>query len=481
MSNKKRLHPVAMLLSFAKHVKEAALPLIIFVFVGSGDGYSWWHFLAIGGLLAFTIGNGIFSWLFYTYHIENKELRIHQGFIFRKKRYIPRERIQSIDFSQGIIQRVFGLVKVQIETAGGGGEPEVVMSALRRSDADLLKDELYERRKSIEEHTEEESVTRSLQYKLTWRQLLIAASTSGGIGVILSFVAAIGSQIDNIIPDEFYMSVSERVMNATLPFILAGAAFLLLLSWFFAVLGTVLKYGGFVLSRVEDDLIINRGILEKRQLTIPVHRIQAIRVVEGLLRQPFGYSVVYVESGGGGGEDEQFSTVMFPLIKRRNLKGFLQEVLPEVSIHEDCRALPVKARSRYMVRFSLPVLIPIGLISFFVPYGYFSVLLLPVACLIGYLHYRDAGWGWKQGVALLQFRQIGRTRIYVARKRIQAMEMQTTFFQKYRGLTTFQVSILSSFAGKQFRVRDIEQINGESLLNLYSYSSNNINELNKKE
>ena len=119
-------------------MKEAALPLIFFVFVGGGNGYSWWHFVAIGALIVFTIGNGVLGWIFYTYHVENKELRIHQGFIFRKKRFIPSERIQSIDFSQGVIQRPLGLVKVQIETAGGGGEPEVVMSALRRADAEVL-------------------------------------------------------------------------------------------------------------------------------------------------------------------------------------------------------------------------------------------------------------------------------------------------------------------------------------------------------
>ncbi|WP_053216247.1 PH domain-containing protein [Guptibacillus hwajinpoensis] len=468
MFDRKRLHPVAMLLSFISSIREAALPLIFFVFVGRG-GYSWWHFVAIGGLLVFTLVNGVMGWLFYTYQIQNNELRIHQGFIFRKKRFIPRERIQSIDFSQGVIQRLFGLVKVQIETAGGGGEPEVVMPALRRLDAERLKEELYDKKSTIEEVDEE--VAPVLEYKLTWRQLLIAASTSGGIGVVLSFVAAIGSQLDDLIPGEFYTRATETILDATIPLILITVAFILILSWIFSVAGTVLKYGGFVLSRQENDLLIHRGVLEKRQLTIPVHRIQAIRVVEGLLRQPFGYAAIYVESGGGGGKDEQFSTVLYPLMKRKHIKSFLKEALPEIPIHNDVESLPTRARRRYMIRFTLPTLIPIGVLSYFIPYGYISILLIPLACLIGYLHYRDAGWSVKKGIALLQFRQIGRTRVYVARRRIQAMEMQTTYFQKRRLLTTFQLSILSSFAGKQFRVRDIDQFEGQSLLDWYSYEA----------
>jgi putative membrane protein len=472
MSEKKRLHPVAMLLSFVKYAKEAAIPLIFFVFVGGGNGYTWWHFLMIGALLLFTIGNGVLGWFFYTYHIENNELRIHQGFIFRKKRFIPRERIQSIDFSQGLIQRAFGLVKVQIETAGGGGEPEVVMSALKRNDAEMLKSNLYQKRNAVaDEMLEEVEEKPSLLYKLSWKELLITASTSGGIGVVLSFVAAIASQVDDFIPNQFYESVTERVMDATLPFILLAVAFLLLISWFFSVVGTVLKYGGFVLTRQEDDLIISRGILEKRQLTIPVHRIQGIRIVEGLLRQPFGYSVLYVESGGGGGKEEQFSTVLFPLVKRKRVKTLLGEILPEMAIHDECSPLPIRAKRRYFIRFLLPAVLPLGLITYFVPYGAFSILLLPICCLIGYFHYRDAGWGIKKDVALLQFRQISKTRVYVARKNIQAMELETTFLQEPKQLTTFKISILSSFAGKQFRVKDIEHTNGEELLNWYSYSA----------
>ncbi|MGA9287055.1 MAG: PH domain-containing protein [Anaerobacillus sp.] len=476
MSEKKRLHPAAMLLSLIRHVKEAALPLLFFVFVGGGNGYSWWHFLAIGALVIFTIGNGVLGWFFYTYHVTNKELRIHQGFIFRKKRFIPSERIQSIDFSQGVIQRLFGLVKVQIETAGGGGEPEVVMSALRRADAEVLRSELYEKRKTVkDESVEIIEEAEQLQYQLSWRDLLIAASTSGGIGVVISFVAAIGSQVENLIPDEFYESVTERVLDATLTYVLLAVALLLLISWFFSVLGTVFKYGGFILSRVDDDIIINRGILEKRQLTIPVHRIQAIRIVEGVLRQPLGYSTLYVESGGGGGKEEQFATILFPLIKRNKVRDLLGEILPEVSIHEECVSLPVRARRRYLFRFMVPALLPVGLITYFLPYGAFSFLLLPIAGGLGYLHYRDAGWGVKEGVALLQFRHIGRTRVYVARSHIQAMEMDTTLLQKPRQLTTFKVSILSSLAGKQFRVRDLEQDSGDALMNWYSYRNDNNN------
>ena len=54
----------------------------------------------------------------------------------KKKRYIPFERIQSLDFSEGILQRPFGLVKVKVETASSSSsEAEAVLTAIKKSDA----------------------------------------------------------------------------------------------------------------------------------------------------------------------------------------------------------------------------------------------------------------------------------------------------------------------------------------------------------
>ena len=80
---------------------------------------------------------GIISWLRYTYRVEDGELRIESGVFVRKKRYIPFERIQSLDFSEGILQRPFGLVKVRVETAGSSGsqDAEAVLTAITKAEA----------------------------------------------------------------------------------------------------------------------------------------------------------------------------------------------------------------------------------------------------------------------------------------------------------------------------------------------------------
>lgn len=45
-------------------------------------------------------------------------------------------------------------------------------------------------------------------------------------------------------------------------------------------------------------MVIERGLIEKRQLTLAYRRITAVRIIKSIIRQPFGFVSVYVESAG---------------------------------------------------------------------------------------------------------------------------------------------------------------------------------------
>lgn len=85
----------------------------------------------------FLIVHAFLQWLRFTYRIEDGEFRIESGVFVRKKRYIKLGRIHSIDISEGIIQRIFRLVKVNIETAGGT-QADAVLSAISKRDAERI-------------------------------------------------------------------------------------------------------------------------------------------------------------------------------------------------------------------------------------------------------------------------------------------------------------------------------------------------------
>ncbi|MCY7932310.1 PH domain-containing protein, partial [Bacillus inaquosorum] len=114
-------------------------------------------------------------------------------------RYISIDRIQTMNTSAGVIQQIFKLVKLQIETAGGGKEAEAVLSAISVEEAERIKEAVFKKKaqRHESEHDKEwleaeqeliPAVEPEEHYRMNMKELLMAASTSGGIGVIISAV-----------------------------------------------------------------------------------------------------------------------------------------------------------------------------------------------------------------------------------------------------------------------------------------------------
>ncbi len=213
---------------------------------------------------------------------------------------------------------------------------------------------------------------------------------------------------------------------------------LLLLAWLISLVGSIIRFGGFQLVREGDNIKINRGLLEKQQLTLPIKRIQAIRVVEGVLRQPFGMVSVQVVSISNSASAKGEGNVLFPLLPRAQLNRFLQEIAPEFAMTINIQGLPVRARRRYLIVTTLPALIIAILGAIYLPWGYLAFIIVPLAAWLGNSQYKAAGWQLGADKLLLRSRVLGRVMTIVPRRRIQSLDMSQHFFQKRLGLTTLR-------------------------------------------
>src|SRR5699024_2681282 len=217
MFEEKRLHPTTIFFNFFQFLKEFALPIILGFFTFRGQAL--FYLLII--LVAIFIINLVFSiasWYRFTYRVEDGELRIEHGIFVRKKRYISINRIQSINLTQSVFHRLFKLTKVQIETAGSGGQAEGSLTAVSLEEGRLFRIKL--KSISIEDHVPDEHVDESTNPtdKISARRLFIAGTTSGSIGVLAAFFAFFVSQVEQLIPGEVFNQSFEWVigLNVTL-------------------------------------------------------------------------------------------------------------------------------------------------------------------------------------------------------------------------------------------------------------------------
>lgn len=463
MNKLKRLHFAAIIVTFIQTLRIFFFPLVFSFFLGGSEGsIGFFRFEYIWILiLLYMFLSGIAEWYSFKYKLDEGELYVEKGIFVKKKRYIQSRRVQSVDISAGIIQRLFGLVKLTIETAGGGAEPEVQLVAIRREEAEKIRLALLQT--SVEKGNDEREADPI--WTLSNERLFIAALTSSGVGIVISAVLALFSQIEEFLPETIYEKAFRFLSESSIIFIVVIVMTIVIIAWIISMIGTMLKYANFHITKAGEEFVISRGLLEQRQLTLHENRITAVRIVRNLLRQPFGFATVYVESAGGGSQEEQLSTVLFPLIKESEIAEELSNVLPTYCFAFHIEPIPKRALPRALFRVTIiPLFITLVVALVISPLGYYGFIVVFISLILGFFQYRDAGTGNNDQYIWIRYRKVSQITVISKRQKVQAVEVSASFFQRRRDLATFRFSILSSVAGKTFSVVDVDKERSNSLL-----------------
>jgi putative membrane protein len=471
---KRRLHPVGMLLAalgtIRRWIGAAAFPGVAALINGQFGMRTLLLVLLIAVLIsAFSAVWGVLTWRATTYRVSGGAFHLKRGVLQKSERSLPLERIQSVNTVQGIVQRLFGVVEVRVEAAGGGEEPEISLPALSQSAARTLREELTRTRRTSGEAGAflQEEPSPTVLRRLSVRDLLVAGMTSGQIGIAASIVAGASQMVDGLFPGNLAERLTEALLPRTVFAILLFVLAFVLFAWVLAILGTVLAHAGFTLSRSSDGkyLHIKRGLFSRYETTVPLARIQAIKVVEGVLRQPFGLAAVRVESAGFA-EERGVSTILFPLLPRKEAEEFVRTAAPSFGVSlEDLKPLPARVRRRYALRAALPVLlVTTPAIIFFFPWSLSILLLALPAALYGLLRHQAAGHSLDGDRLVLRFRRLARTTVVAPRGRLQSRGYSVSPFQRRLGLATLEVEVASGSGGAAFRLTDLEVVSAVDMV-----------------
>ncbi|MFJ5770713.1 PH domain-containing protein [Psychrobacillus sp. NPDC093180] len=481
---KNKLHPISAVINFVKVLKEMIIPFIVVIALngfggrdGAGDWSSYITYGIYGIMLIFLLVSGIIKWKRFRYWFEEEELRIEYGLFVKKKRYIPFERIQSLNYTEGIFHRPFGLVKVKVETAGGGAtkEADAELTAITKAAAEQIKLEMLQAKNKLTEPIDDSAevqqvvkVERQSIFKMSPKDLFVLASTSGGVGVFFSGLAVFVSQFSNVIP---YEAIYEEIVV----FIRFGALIValvvfvvLLIAWIVSVVLTFINYYEFTIIVEDEEIIITRGLLEKKKVTIPLSRIQGVRVVENPLRQLMGYASVIVDSAGGSLAEKDEKIRLLPLIKKTKITPILQEIFPELQFDPILTKVPKRSR-KFFYRLDYIWMIPVaGAVSyFFFPFGLLSLLLFPLSYGLGVWQQKTAGYYLNERQLVIQYRLFSKVIVWMEKRRIQSMTERATLFQKKANVSSIITTIKSGVSGASTTIPHIEKTDAEMILNWY--------------
>lgn len=491
----RRLHPAWILLSLIRSARGFVIPVAVLLFSGSrGDT----PFLAVGGgIAALSIAAQTATWWLFRYEVADGKLRVRSGLFNRQERSVPLDRIQAVDVAETPLQRLLGIVRIRIETAAGGtAGSDVTLEALSRADAADLRARLGAARQRTAALRQPATTpgdpprpagrpatlafgeSGELIRALSPGALLAAGATSGRIGPALAIFGFVSQLADDVLPERLWERLAMLAPGFSFRGVLIAAAVIGVGAWLLAIGSTVLAFGGFALRREGDQLQISAGLLDRRRSTIPLGRIQAITITEGLLRQPFGLAALRIESAGYG-TDSAESGVLFPLIRRSEIAGLLERACPEVAVALTGPAAvrlagpPPRARRRYVLGGVWSVLLAtVGttLAAWAIPpapwwWGLAPLALVPPVALLGLLGYRDAGWAVDAGGRLVvRGRGLARQTAVMPLRRIQRREIGRDLLQRRARLATFRAAVASGGAGGRVEVAHLDDEEADALL-----------------
>ena len=501
-SEGRRLHAFTVVSRALRLARQLLLPAIVGGVSAGGDAEGTLTLilliLSVPSLLV-----AIAQWIAFRFRLDGDELILDSGVLSRRRRVIPVARIQNVDLAQSPLERIAGVARLRLETASGGRETEAVLEVLPVAEARAVQGELLRRRAAARQRLRADALpgdaaalhddaaaahapppaddasvpyealdapTPRVLLRLSVPDLAVAGATANEAGLIAAGLATLLQLADDLGGldriDGWFEAVLARGASVGLGGAAAAMAIVVVVfvvaGWLVSIVATMVRFHGFTLTRVGDDLRREYGLLSRHHSTVPLERVQAIRIEETLLRRPLGLAALKIETAGaapgqqgagGGGGAEAF----VPIARRRDVERLLREVFQDARF-QGVTLNPVApvSRRRGFVRLAVPIAAAAVLLGALATREWLALLLLLApAALFAREQYRARAWARAGGYALARLGVFTRLTWVVPARKIQTLHTRETPFQRRWQLATLYMD--TAAGGRVARVVDLHR------------------------
>jgi membrane protein YdbS with pleckstrin-like domain len=139
-----RVSPRARLMWLTSAALQGAVLLVVLLVIGPVRDWvplPWWV-LTLGALAVVAYAAVVPPWRYLVHRWETTATAVYTqtGWWARERRIAPMSRIQTVDYEEGALARLFGLASVTVTTASAAGALEI--AGLDKARAQQLVDEL---------------------------------------------------------------------------------------------------------------------------------------------------------------------------------------------------------------------------------------------------------------------------------------------------------------------------------------------------
>jgi putative membrane protein len=472
----RRLHPLSPVFLAVREARRL-WPIVLLVLARR----QLWLLLLAAGVLAAVV---LLEWLRRTYTLGDAAMRIEEGVLARRRRLLPFDRIQQVDLVRKPLHRLLGVATLRVETAGGSGGSEADLEVIALAEAERLRATLLRARAAAvrapgappQAAADAEAAAGPAErtlLRLSPAQVALAGLTSMRGVAALAIFSYVFQEVPRSLVDRLASRIDPGAFAPSTPsaLVVAGVLAIVVLLGLAAASSLVTDFG-FVLARSGDNLVVRRGLLERREAVVPLVRVQVVRVDESLLRRGLGFAAVRIQSAGRAGHgDASANHLTVPILPAAQVDRLLGEVLPGAAPLPTLLRPPPAARRRAIVRRVVPVLalaavLAVALWPVTGPLrgagGGAVLAALALAALAGEAAYRNLGHARRGGFLTARRGGLNRSTAVVPAAKAQSARVRSTFFQRRAGLATLLVDVAGG--GAVPRVTDEAVATAERLL-----------------
>lgn len=423
-------------------------------------------------LLAAGLTGQVLVWARTYISIEKNAIVIEKGRVNKKKNTIGIRNISNINLEQNLIEMLFGTCKVKLDTNSlSTADSTDVKIVLRKSDALWFQQEVTRKMEEAAGRIPATGAGFGVSDGVT------DAYSAGGepedydvragiadiirhgffsisiLSVVIFLLAIVGTAV----------SVAEVIGRADLTASLAGsaaaivAAAFIILSALWDTVKDFVRYYDFRAKRLDDKIYIKYGFFKKAEYTIPVDKIQALKIRQSFLaRIGHRYMAEIVNVGMGDDKEEQHSFLVLYCTEEK-LRERLSLLLPEFasSASQPVDRLPASVWAAWTIPAAVYILVVSGSAlmcnelvgSKYRLYIWIVSAILILLLLAGMiLKYRTAGVGTDDRYLKIAGGYFARQYLSVQYRNIQYAEFSQNFIARACGIKKGEIHLLASSA-----------------------------------
>ena len=471
----RHLHPAVLWFEAGKILRRLLVPLII-----GGVAVSRQE----GGLRAFIIVSSVISafgfisrYLSFRYRLTPDGVEFREGIFTRRQRNIAVARISHINTHQNALARLIGVVRLDIETEGGGAE-ETSFGALSIPAAEEIRRHIG----SVESLPKSEHTL----YSASLRDRALAGATTLQVGAVVAmavfawrFSRRLGGDENPAggEPRAFSDSMSTwfdellASISASPALTLLSIALLLLGIWGFSIVLSLVRYYGFRISESGDELQLQSGVLSRSRTVIARDRTQAVEIRANLVRNLLGFVQVAIVAAGSHMRDRARSRVFIPITSVDRTSRYLNALWPQTGDDPDWQPIHPYYRSQYINRRLILLLASPLTALLVVPMNLAAIAALTLLCLASVLviwqtaqpGFARTGFALSDGYLHVRRGAVSPRRWIVALSRIQAVILRQTVFQRRHGVMNVVIDVNGLANSQRIEIPNLPRAQAEEM------------------